>query len=176
MYLICFIFSAFMMVDNFTLFDFNNDSNLSNWMVVDDGVMGGRSNGNFKINDEGHGVFYGKVSLENNGGFSSVRYRFDSMNAKSYSKLMLHVKGDGKRYQFRVKSNQSDRHSYIYYFQTSKDWETIEIPLKEMYPTFRGRKLEMPNFNGEIMEEIAFLIANSKAEGFQLEIDKIELL
>lgn len=169
------MFSALMMVNNFTLFDFNNNSNLSNWTVIDDGVMGGRSNGNFKINDDGFGMFYGKVSLENNGGFSSVRYRFETINAKSYNKVVLHLKGDGKRYQFRVKSNKNDRHSYIYYFQSSINWETIEIPLKEMYPTFRGQKLRMPNFKGEAMEEIAFLIANSKAEDFQLEIDKIEL-
>mgnify|MGYP001794145454 CR=1 FL=1 len=60
-----------------TLFDFKKDSSLAGWSIVDDVVMGGRSAGHFKINREGHGEFYGTVSLENNGGFSSVRYAFD---------------------------------------------------------------------------------------------------
>ena len=38
--------------------------------------MGGRSDGNFNLNKEGFAVFHGEVSLENNGGFSSLRYQF----------------------------------------------------------------------------------------------------
>jgi hypothetical protein len=44
-----------------------------------------------------------------------------------------------------------------------------------MYPSFRGQKLELPNYPGQSMEEIAFLIANKTAETFALEIDRIEL-
>ncbi|MGY8883923.1 MAG: CIA30 family protein, partial [Flavobacteriales bacterium] len=56
------------------IFDFNLKSDLKKWTIVDDVVMGGRSSGNFRLNDDGHGVFEGEISLENNGGFSSVRY------------------------------------------------------------------------------------------------------
>ena len=42
-----------------------------------------------------------------------------------------------------------------------------------MYPSWRGMKLDMPNYPGESMEEIAFLIANYKAEQFRLEIKEI---
>jgi hypothetical protein len=44
-----------------------------------------------------------------------------------------------------------------------------------MKPTFRGRVLDIPNYPGETMEEIAFLISNKKNEAFQLEISKISL-
>ena len=155
------------------LFDFNKESDLSNWMVVDDVVMGGRSNGDFNINEAGHGVFQGKVSLENNGGFSSVRYNFNQKNVEGLSKMVIRLKGDGKAYQFRVKSSRYDRHSYIYTFQTTGEWEEIEVPLSEMKPGFRGMQLSIPNFPGKVMEEIAFLISNKKAETFILEIDKI---
>ena len=157
------------------LIDFNKDSDLSNWTVVDDVVMGGRSDGNIEINQEGHAVFQGQVSLENNGGFSSVRYRFEQQKVDAYSKVFMRVKGDGKRYQFRMKSDRFDRHSYIYHFETTGEWQTVEIPLREMYPGFRGMKLNMPNYPGRILEEVAFLISNKKAERFQLEIDKIIL-
>ena len=157
------------------LFDFSKDSDLTNWVVVDDAVMGGRSSGKFELNKSGHAVFQGTVSLENNGGFSSVRYRFSQKNIAGHTKMLLRLKGDGRRYQFRVKSDKYDRHSYIYYFETTKDWQTIEVPLYDMKPSFRGRTLSIPNYQGELIEEIAFLISNKKAETFKLEIDKISL-
>ena len=155
------------------IFDFNNDNSIDNWRVVDDVVMGGRSNGSFTINESGHGVFSGYVSLENNGGFSSLRYRFDQKNVADYTTAVIKLKGDGKRYQFRLKTDAYDRHSYITYFETSGDWETIEISLHEMYPTFRGRRLRMPNYPVKYLQEVAFLIANKTPEKFQLELDYI---
>lgn len=163
------------MAPGMTIFDFNKDSDLSNWYVVDDVVMGGRSDGSFLLNEEGHAVFSGAVSLKNNGGFSSVRYVFGKTDVSGYQKAVIRLKGDGKLYQFRVKSSNRDRHSYIAYFQTSGSWESIEIPLAEMYPSFRGMTLNMPDYPGKQMAEIAFLIGNKKAEDFRLEIDKIEL-
>lgn len=157
------------------LFDFTKKSDLSNWNVVDDVVMGGRSDGDFRISEEGNGIFSGDVSLKNYGGFSSVRYRFDLRKVNDFKQCKIRLKGDGKRYQFRVKSDQYDRHAYIYYFETSGDWETIIIPLADMYPTFRGRRLDMPNYPMVNLEEIAFLIANKKAESFQLQLDWITL-
>ena len=163
------------MVDNLILFDFNKEIELANWTVVNDVVMGGRSEADFSINSEGYGVFSGQVSLENNGGFSSVRYRFESLDVIKYKKVVLKLKGDGKAYQFRLKSDLSHAHSYVKHFQTSGEWEFIEINFKDMHPRFRGRVLDMPNYSGKMMTEVAFLIANKKAEAFMLEIDKISL-
>jgi len=47
-----------------TVFDFDKNSNPELWRVVDDVVMGGRSDGSFGIDDDGHGVFSGSVSTE----------------------------------------------------------------------------------------------------------------
>ena len=157
------------------IYNFHNEADVSDWRVVDDVVMGGRSDGSFSLNDDGFGVFKGYVSLENNGGFSSIRYPLETMSTKGRSEIILKVKGDGKRYQFRVKDKQSTYYSYIHYFETSGDWEEITIPLKEMNPSFRGRKLNFPNFNEDSIEEISILIANYKAESFELLIDEISL-
>jgi len=89
--------------------------------------------------------------------------------------VCIRLKGDGKSYQFRIKTNNSDYYSYVAPFKTSGDWETIEIPFNSMYPAFRGRKLNAENYPGKQMEMIAFLIGNKKAESFQLEIESIEL-
>ncbi|WP_299313642.1 CIA30 family protein [uncultured Aquimarina sp.] len=165
----------FTMISSLIIFDFNADSDLSSWNVVNDGVMGGLSQSDFEINNEGNAIFKGTVSLENNGGFSSVRYRFETKKVKGFTKVLIRLKGDEKKYQFRVKTNSSDRYSYISHFKTTGDWQTVEVSLSEMYPAFRGRKLDLANYPTETMQEIAFLIGNKKAEQFRLEIDKIEL-
>ena len=158
-----------------TLFNFSGTSNITNWQVIDDVVMGGRSDGHFQINDAGHGEYTGNVSLENNGGFSSLRYDFESIATKSYSKFILKIKGDGKSYQFRVKDSKAHRYSFNFQFITTGDWETIEIPFSDMHAAFRGRRVDVPNFEGLYMEQIAFLIGNKKAESFKFLIDSISI-
>lgn len=157
------------------IFDFETTSDISDWRVVDDVVMGGRSSGNFYVSNEGSGIFEGAVSLENNGGFSSLRYRFNKKSTKPYTKIVLKVKGDSKTYQFRIKHKSSDYYSYITLFKTTTDWQKIEIHLSDMYPAFRGRKLNITNYDHESIEEIAFLIGNKKEESFKIEIDSITL-
>lgn len=157
------------------LFDFTTTSNLKNWRIVDDGVMGGRSNGNFSLNEAGYGEFSGLISLDNNGGFSSVRYNFKKVSVYENSKICIKLKGDGKEYQFRIKQNSNDYYSYILPFKTSGEWETVELNLNDMYPSFRGRKLNMPNFSEDSIEELVFLIGNKKEESFKLLLDTIEL-
>lgn len=157
------------------LFDFTKSKDMDGWYVVNDDIMGGRSQSTFDLNSNGYGLFKGKVSLENNGGFSSVHYRFKSTLIGNARTLKIRLRGDGKKYQARIYAKKSDSYSYIEYFDTSGEWQTIEIPLKSMYPSFRGRKLDKPNFSQKSIEEIAFLIGNKKAEDFQLEIKKIEL-
>ena len=169
------IFSTFIISGNMILFDSSRGCDLSDWSIVDDTVMGGRSNGNVKVSTEGHAVFNGLVSLENNGGFSSIQYNLSRLKIMDSKKILIRLKGDGKQYQFRVKADRYDRHSYISHFQTTGEWQTIEIQLNDMYPSFRGMKLELPNFPGKELEEIAFLISNKKDESFKLVIDKIIL-
>ncbi|MDR9419828.1 CIA30 family protein [Gracilimonas sp.] len=159
-----------------TIVDLTTSSDLQNWRIVDDVVMGGRSSGNFELTAAGHGRYTGEISLKNNGGFSSLRYTFPRMNVSPDNHIRLRIKGDGKKYQFRVKNNRRIRHSYVYEFASSGKWETVNIPLQEMYPVFRGRNLELPDFDHNSIEELIILIGNKKPESFELLIDKIELL
>ena len=162
-------------VPSVTLFDFSKNSDISKWRVVNDDVMGGISKATFKLNTQGNGHFEGEVSTDNNGGFASVRYIMDQITIQELTTIRIKVKGDGKNYQFRIKNKNSDYFSYITTFSTSGDWQTIELKLKDFYPSFRGRKLDIPNFNKKTIEQISILIANKKKESFSLEIDKIEL-
>ena len=164
---------------NFTskmmIFNFEKKSDINDWRVVDDVVMGGVSKSKITINEAGNGVFSGHISLENNGGFSSVRNQFGNMDVSNYNKFILRIKGDGKNYQFRVKPKLNEYYSYKHEFSTNKAWQTIEIPFKELVATFRGRLLNMPSFGNKTLEEIGFLISNKKEESFHFEMDFIKL-
>ena len=171
--LICFLFLT--MGEFFTLYDFTKKSSITDWKVVDDTVMGGVSNGKIQLKDAGNAVFYGHVSLENNGGFSSVRHQMEPLEIAQYREFEIRLKGDGKAYQFRSRSEPSQRHSYIFKIETTGDWQTVHIPFAEMYPAFRGNTLTIPNFSGKTVAEVAFLIGNKEEQDFRLEIDYIRL-
>ena len=161
---------------NDMIFEFNKDTNLGQWQVVDDIVMGGSSNGTLELNENGNGVFKGDVSIENNGGFSSIQLRLEAKKTDEKTAILLRLKGDGSDFQFRIKASKRDSHSYIYNFKTSGDWETISISLSDMSPSFRGYSLQIPNFNHNKIEQIGVLKSSKENNTFKLEIKHINLV
>jgi len=158
------------------IYNFDHNSNIAEWKIVNDVVMGGRSQSTISLNAEGRAIFAGNVSLENNGGFASVRYNPPMpIDSKAMENLVVKLKGDGNTYQVRIKASADQEFSYGYELQTSAKFTSYEIPLAEMSPTFRGQKLTLPNYKSETITEIAFLISNKKAQSFALQIDKIYL-
>ena len=160
-------------MNTLVIFDFTKEADLKNWYVINDTVMGGVSAGKMGIDAAGNGLFEGHVSLDNNGGFTSVRYDAGKIKLQGYSKFLIVLKGDGKAYQFKVKTNSKDYYAYVYSFETTGNWQTIEIPFSNMVPSFRGQLLNMANFPGDYMEEIGILIGNKIAEDFKMAIDNI---
>ncbi|MEM0994680.1 MAG: CIA30 family protein, partial [Bacteroidota bacterium] len=127
------------------------------WSVQDDVVMGGRSDSQLDMIADNYARFAGRVSLENNGGFCSMR---QVVSAEPYvissasSAFVLTVKGDGEDYRFRVRT-PNGQHSYGYTFSTQAgEWETITIPFDEMSADYRGRKVNVPNYAGEAVVEL----------------------
>lgn len=151
-----------------------SDNNADGWWVVNDGVMGGLSKGEFKVK-KALAIFSGHVSTDNNGGFTMVRKQLTPASLLNYTSFVLVLKGDGKSYQFRVKSDASQRHSYVYSFSTNQEWQEIEIPFADLEAKFRGRNVDIPNYKGENLEEIAFLIGNKVKESFELTLKEIRM-
>ena len=165
-----------LIMNKLLLFDFSASEDWSGWDIENDVVMGGNSSAELKRSNEGNAIFKGNVSLENNGGFASLQYHYSTpKDIQGYKKVVLYLKGDGKTYQFRTKSNLEDKASYVYNFKTTGDWQTIEVPLDEMEPVYRGEKLNKPNFSANTLQEIRFFIGNNKEQDFWLEVDKIIL-
>jgi len=157
------------------IYTFSTQTNIREWRIVNDGVMGGISKSSVVLTGEGHGRFSGRVSLANNGGFASIQLNKTIKLAEGKKFIVLRVKGDGKRYEFRLNSELSQYESYVHQFATSGEWETIRLQISEFYPQFRGRKLNIPNFNFGSIEQLSFFISNGQEEDFELLIDWIGL-
>ncbi|CAM1363379.1 Complex I intermediate-associated protein 30 (CIA30) [Tenacibaculum sediminilitoris] len=166
---------SFLMCLNGEIIIFDKDNNTQRWYVVNDTVMGGISSSSIKIDTNGKAVFSGEVSTENNGGFAMTRMPTNINLNKQHSKIVVRVKGDGKQYQLRLKSNESQRYSYVQVFRTNTQEQEIILPLIGFYPAFRGRKLNFGNFSANQIKEVAILIGNKKDEDFSLEIIKIAI-
>jgi hypothetical protein len=162
-------------IEPMILFSFHSESDVSVWDIENDTVMGGRSESALELTEAGTGLFSGTVSLDNNGGFASMQYPFPVRAIAGYTEAKIRLRGDGKRYLLLVESEERARHYYVGGFQTSGEWETITVALRDMEPVWRGDRLDQPNFAAESIAQIRIMIANQTRESFAVEIDAIWL-
>ena len=150
------------------------DMQANAWRSINDGVMGGLSSGGMVQIEEGL-RFTGELSLENNGGFSSVR-RLVGRNLSGATGVRLEVRGDGRDYQFRIRQNsQFDGIAWRAIFPTNDEWQVVDIALEEFVPVFRGRLVpEAGSVVASEIQQIGFLISDKSAGRFELDIRRIE--
>lgn len=146
-------------------------------VVVNDSVMGGRSNSQLTRVDDGL-RFTGTVSLENNGGFASARmiWPFSAQEVAESTLISFTVTGDGSDYQFRLRTNRGfDGAAYTQRFTTLKDKrQTIYLPVDEFVPTFRGRVLrDMPRLRLEDVQQMGVLIADEQTGDFAITLHQL---
>lgn len=159
-----------------TVFQFSGSTDEPRWQVVNDTVMGGVSDSTFGLTDKSTAVFAGNVSLENNGGFASVRSAPKDLDLDGNEGVLLRVKGDGKAYKLSARQDALfDGTTYQATFPTRADeWVTLQVPFKYMVPTFRGVTLRnRPPLDASRIQSFGFLISDKQAGPFRLEVDWI---
>jgi monofunctional biosynthetic peptidoglycan transglycosylase len=136
--------------------------------------MGGISQSNIYLNKINNIIFSGNVSLENNGGFASIRRGFDGTKLKGSSAFLLRVKGDGNIYKFRLTMKGSYA-NYSVDFKTTKDrWMDIEIPVENFKPYYFGRSIRASKLKVHKVNSIGILISDKQEGDFSLEIEYIK--
>ena len=154
------------------LFDFAGPTNAPIWQVVNDDVMGGVSSSRFSVTN-GVAVFRGEVSLENNGGFASVRSLPARLDLADCDAFVIRVRGDGRRYKFTVRTDRSfDSPIYQVSFPTKpSEWAELRLSMKDFVPTFRGRVLtNVPPLDPAVVVSVGFLISDKQEGPFKLEV------
>lgn len=167
--------------DTRLLVDFSAGDEKDQWRIINDGVMGGLSQSRIDIIQDSRSnsiaVFQGELSLENYGGFASVRRAPRDYGIKGCTGISFRVKGDGRTYQFRIRTNNRyDGVAYSAEFQTTAGkWLTVKLPIDNFIPTFRGRRvLDAPKLRAENIRQIGFLLGDKRQGPFKLEIDWIK--
>ncbi|MDZ7756764.1 CIA30 family protein [Rhodohalobacter sp.] len=160
------------------LIDFSNTS-VAGWRIVNDSVMGGISRSTLQLHEDGYAVFSGTVSLENNGGFASIRTRAQTpVDLSGFDGLSVHVLGDGKTYSLRlrtVKNGRLTRYSYEARFATTAgEWETHKLAYSDFSPVFRGDAVRgNPELNPDTVLEIGFMIQDGQEGPFSLGVQRL---
>lgn len=155
---------------------FNSSPENPPWFAQNDPVMGGHSNGQAEITG-GTLRFFGKLSLENNGGFAQIYSPVEERDFSAYSGIILQVKGDGRSYQFRLATKARFRGSPVAYraeFPTeANQWTEVTLPFSDFIPGYRGRTLSGPRLNPSSIERMGFLLADGQEGNFLLQVEWI---
>lgn len=154
------------------LIDFRDAGEANRWRAINDAVMDGVSRGGLTVED-GTGVFSGETSLENNGGFASVRRDPEAFDLARQAGMALRVRGDGRTYQLRLYTDQLPRGAaYRAEFQPTADqWQRITLPWHAFEPMFRGRRLgEVAPLDPARIDQVGLMIVDRQAGPFRLEV------
>ena len=156
------------------LFDLSVPTAADAWSAIDDRVMGGVSRSRLRHDPAGHAVFEGEVSLEQNGGFASVR----SSPRRSGPARRRGLPDRGARRPQAVQAQPAHRRRLRQPELPSPasrprahDWQVLRLPLSAFSATFRGRDVPgAPALDPARIRQVGLMIAARQAGPFALDI------
>lgn len=161
--------------DSLLLAEFPQSTGDLPWYPVNDGVMGGRSEGGFRLEDDAL-VFAGTTNTDG-GGFSSIRSESRPLDLEAWDGIRLRIRGDGRTYTFRLTTAGArtgrDRISYWADFDTRERWEIVDVPFHRFRPRRRGRWLEGPALEPSAIDGLGLMIYDKRDGPFRLDVDWI---
>jgi monofunctional biosynthetic peptidoglycan transglycosylase len=161
------------------LFTFASPAAAAEWGAVNDGVMGGVSDGRFRITEHGTLEFHGTLSLDRGGGFASGRSRPRELGLQAGDSLVARVRGDGRGYQLNLyTAARRTGSSYRAPVRTrAGEWIEACIPLDRFAATAFGQAVAAagPVDPGSVTS-VGFLLAEKTPGPFALEVAWINVL
>ena len=159
------------------LFGFTGPEAAQQWQAVNDGVMGGVSDGRFRITPESTLEFFGTLSLENNGGFASVRTKPADLDINAGDDLVVRVKGDGREYVLNLYT-KSRRMAFSYRAPlptVKNEWAEVAVPLEDFIPTSFGNRVQgMGPVEPDEITSIGFMLSDKKAGPFKMQVEWVK--
>lgn len=155
-------------------FDFGKGKAGNEWRIINDGVMGGLSKGQVKFSTNTL-TFKGTVSLENYGGFTSLKSPFSSYDFSKKKKFIVRYKLSGQKVAVTLED------SYRFYKpnykltleKTNGIWKTMEFDMTD-FKVYRMGEPMGGYVSKDILSQIkrvGFISGEKKAGQFNLEID-----
>lgn len=186
--------------DMVLLTDFTEDRHNARWAVVNDNVMGGRSEGYLAFTDPERGVMAMTGDINTNGGgFTSVRMRVDAELFASEAEasvlgelraVRLRVRGDaaslGKPFALRLEDDVPRPRRINFRALLPLDpeaepgeWQTMTVAVEDLRPTHHGQRLN-PNdwapLDTARLGRVGIILNNVDDGPYRFEVERIELL
>lgn len=153
--------------------DFARPGAAAAWLAVDDVVMGGRSASRLEAHPAGTALFVGVLSLEDGGGFGSVRSPSREWGFGGAQGIVLRVRSDGQRYKLGLRTTDAfDTLVHQAEFQVPAGaWQEVRLPWSAFQPRWRGRAVSQAEpLAPERVRSLGLLIADRQAGPFRLEL------
>jgi hypothetical protein len=164
------------------LFDFTDPAVARAWRNVDDDVMGGVSSSRIEAGSGSGPVgarFVGTVSLENNGGFASVRSTPARMDLTGSDAIELELVGDGHTYKLSIRLD-SDFDGVSYQANLTPPAGVVSrtrIAYADLVPMWRGRRVaDAPPFSPARVAQVGLVIGDKQAGAFELGLVAVRAL
>ena len=139
-----------------------NKENAKYWQYISDRTMGGISDGQALLEQDGDRFFArltGDVSTKNNGGFIQLRSNllFSSFqeDVKKIKGVRLKVRGNGEIYHVFIRTDEARSYSdyYAATFKANTNWEIIDLPFNQFINKFSINT----NLNGKNVRTFAIV-------------------
>jgi hypothetical protein len=161
------------------LTDFSADDP-GQWFLVNDGVMGGRSDGGRSSIDDSLLRFGGTVVTEG-GGFTSVRLRLVGDELADTSRIEMRVRPDGRTYGVTLEDATafdgrlvSHRADFDIGPVDADGWAIATVDYVDLVPSVFGFLVDAPPFDPGAAREFGIIIADGIDGDFALEVDWID--
>ena len=161
------------------VFVFPTPDDVNEWFVVNDTVMGGVSSGQLVWEDDAL-VFTGDLSLDNNGGFASVRSPLLDPTAVAgwadRDGMRIEVGGDGREWTVEVRMDFGDGGGWISELSTSADeFVVVDVPWTTFEPVtrFLDPRQTTETLDPARIVSIAFYLVDGIEAPFRLELRSI---
>jgi hypothetical protein len=156
------------------IIDLTRQNESEKWAVKSDSIVGGQSEGRINFDNE-KTRFSGDISLDNNGGFSTI-YRPMKPLFKNINKVVIDITGDGQTYQLRLVGKVNEhRLAYKHSFDTTAGKrQRITFSLVDFVASFQGRTI----VNAQVLKpenilETGFLLTKDSEGPFSLSVFSI---
>lgn len=157
---------------------FDSAPDMDAWQVVNDSVMGGVSTSQIQLSGLGWAIFEGNLSLDNNGGFASVRAEVQAGAFSEAERIRMRFRGDGKSYKLRLRtSRRFNAVNYEAPFDTvSGQWMEIDLPIQAFLPVWRGRGVSgAAVLDPQAITGVGLMISEGQVGAFRLELAAIDI-
>lgn len=172
---------------------FDSERSPSQWITVNDNVMGGRSTGG-PVYQDNIVTFRGSTNT-NGGGFSSIRSRPVRLNLEEFDAIRLRIRADGRTYKFELRTDERLGGRLVDYWaefqvaqahtalsstlgaETKNDgWHEVTIPFTAFRPSIFGRDVSRfaEPLDTSAVRALGFMIYDGLDGPFQLQVDWVQ--